>query len=77
MPPIIDTNHIQAGSTFGRRGSRTTHQSTDNSVGYIPDVSINGQSYNGYILMSKEPNSPEGCASYGDLYILWLTGYLH
>ena len=47
--PIINTNHIQAGAAFGRQGSRTPQKSADNSVGHILDVSINGQSYDGYI----------------------------
>ena len=48
-PPIINTNTIQDGAAFGRRGSRTPHQSTDNSVRHILAVPIKGQSYNGSI----------------------------
>ena len=49
IPPIINTNPIKSGAVFERRGSFTPHQDTDNSVGNISDVSINGQSYNGSI----------------------------
>ena len=35
IPPIINTNHIQAGSIFWIQGSRTPDQSTYNSVGHI------------------------------------------
>ena len=49
VPPIINTNTNQAGGEFGRQYSRTPHQYTDNLVGHISDVSINGQSYNGSI----------------------------
>ena len=49
ISPRIITNPIQAGAAFGRQISRYTHQSTDNSVGHISAVSINGQSYNGSI----------------------------
>ena len=44
IPPIINSNPSQSGDAFGRRGYRTNHQSTDNSVGHILAVSINGQS---------------------------------
>ena len=47
--PIINTNTSKSEAAFGRRGSRTPHKSTDNSVGYILAVYINGQSYNGSI----------------------------
>ena len=53
IPPIINTNHIQSGAEFGRRGSRTPHQPTDNSVGHILAVSINGHSYNGSIFYAN------------------------
>ena len=49
IPPIINTNPSQAGAVFGRKGSRTPLQPTDNSVGNILDVSIDGHSYNGSI----------------------------
>ena len=49
IPPIINTNPSKAGVALRRRGSLTPHQSTDNSVGHILAVSINGQSYNGSI----------------------------
>ena len=49
VPTIINTNLSQAGAAFGRLGSCNTHQSTDNSMGHISAVSINGQSYNGCI----------------------------
>ena len=49
IPPIINTNHSQARAAFGRQGSRTPHQSTDNSEGHILSISINGHSYNGSI----------------------------
>ena len=44
IPPIINTNPSQAGAAFGIQGSRTPHQYTDNSVGNISSVSINGHS---------------------------------
>ena len=47
--PIINTNPSQSGDSFGRQVSRNPHQYTDNSVGHISAVSINGQSYNGSI----------------------------
>ena len=49
IPPIINTNPSQAGDAFGRRGYFNPHQYTDNSVGHILAVSINGQRYNGSI----------------------------
>ena len=49
IPAIINTNPSEAVAAFGRRGSRSPHQSTDNSVGDISDILINGQSYNGSI----------------------------
>ena len=49
IPHIINTNPSQVGSAFGRQVSRTSFQSTDNSVGHILAVSINGQRYNGSI----------------------------
>ena len=54
IPPIIKTNPIQYGDAFGRQGSCTPHQSTDNSVGHISAVSINGKSYNGSIFDANE-----------------------
>ena len=49
IPPIINTNPSQAVAAFGRQGSHNPQQYTDNSVGHISAVSINGQSYNGSI----------------------------
>ena len=49
IPPIINNYPSQDGAAFGRQGSRTTHEATDNSVGHNLDVSINGHSYNGSI----------------------------
>ena len=46
IPPVIDTNPVQAGAAFGRRGSHQPPQSRDSSVG---QVSINGWSYTGSI----------------------------
>ena len=51
-PPIsnlINTNPRKSGAAFRRRGPRTPHQPTDNSVRHILAVSINGHSYNGSI----------------------------
>ena len=53
IPPIINNNTSQYGAAFGRRGSYTTHQPTDNSVGHTSAVSINGNSYNGSIFDSN------------------------
>ena len=50
IPPKINTNPSQAGAAFGRQGSCTPQQPTDNSVGNNLAVSINGHSYNGYFL---------------------------
>ena len=47
VPPVISTTSLQAGASFGRRGTR--NQPTDNSVSNISMVSINGQSYNGAV----------------------------
>ena len=49
ISPIINTNPSQSGAAFGRQGSHNPQKSTDNSVGHISAVSINGQSYNGSI----------------------------
>ena len=75
--PIINTNPNQSRAAFGRWSSCTPHQHTDNSVGHISAVSINGHSYNGSIFYNTEPKSPEGYISYDALFITWMTGYLH
>ena len=49
IPHIINNNPSQYGAVFRTQGSHTPHQPTDNSVGYILAVSINGHSYNGSI----------------------------
>ena len=49
IPHIINNNPNQYGAVFRTQGSHTPHQPTDNSVGYILVVSINGHSYNGSI----------------------------
>lgn len=46
IPPVIDTNPVQAGTSFGRRGSRQPPNSGQSSVS---QVSINGQSHFGPI----------------------------
>ena len=51
VPPVISTTSLQAGASFGKRGTR--NQPTDNSVSNISMVSINGQSYNGAVYDSQ------------------------
>ena len=46
VPPIINTNAQNAGSSFGRHGTRVPASSSD-SVSHVSAVTINGQSYNG------------------------------
>lgn len=48
VPAIINTNALQAGSSFGRQGSRTPLAS-DQSQSNISMISINGRSYSGPI----------------------------
>ena len=77
IPHIINTNPSQAGAVFGRRGSRTPHQPTDNSVGYISDVSINGHIYNGSIFDANGTRLVRRLFQYGALFIPWLDRYLN
>ena len=65
----MNTNIIQSGAAFGIRVSRTTHQPTDNSVGHISAVSINGFSYNGSIFDTN------GTRLYWRLCQLWCYIY--
>ena len=53
IPPIINTNPSQAVDEFGKQGSCNSCQPTNDSVGHILAVSINGHSYNGSIFDSN------------------------